>query len=267
VTATTGGVDAVYRNMLWHNAQWQLDVDITNVTAAYCGINVAGPNARAVLSPLCEDVDLSAEAFPYMAATEGTVAGIPARILRVGFVGELGYELHALADRGEALWDALLEAGRDHDIRPFGVEAQRVLRLEKGHIIIGQDTDGLTQPFEAGMGWAIGKKKKDFIGKRAIEIRKKRGTTQQLVGFTLTDGKELPPAEGHIVVRGPDIVGHVTSAASSHTLGKVVGLVYVAPDQQEPGTHLTIKAEGGRIIDAEVVALPFYDPENKRQEL
>jgi sarcosine oxidase subunit alpha len=219
-----------------------------------------------VLAPLCDDVDLSAKAFPYMAATDGMVAGIPARILRVGFVGELGYELHAPSDHGEALWDALLEAGRDHDIRPFGVEAQRVLRLEKGHIIIGQDTDGLTHPFEAGMGWAIGKKKRDFIGKRAIEIRKNRGTTRQLVGFTLAD-TQGPPAEGHLVVRDTDIVGHVTSAAFSHALGKVIGLAYVAPDRHEPGTHLTIKGEGGRIIDAEVVALPFYDPENKRQEL
>jgi sarcosine oxidase subunit alpha len=267
VTATTGGVDAVYQHMLWNNAQWCLNVDITNVTAAYCGINIAGPNARVVLAPLCDDVDLSAEAFPYMGATDAMVAGIPARILRVGFVGELGYELHAPSDRGEALWDALLEAGRDHDIRPFGVEAQRVLRLEKGHIIVGQDTDGLTHPFEAGMGWAIGKKKKDFIGKRAIEIRKNVGTTRQLVGFILTDGQELPPADGHIIVSGPDIVGHVTSAAFSHALGKVVGLAYAAPDQHEPGAHLSIKAEGGRIIDAEVVALPFYDPENKRQEL
>ena len=266
VTATTGGVDAVYRHMLWHNTQWHLDVDITNVTAAYCGINITGPNARVVLAPLCDDVDLSAKAFPYMAATDGMVAGIPARILRVGFVGELGYELHAPSDHGEALWDALLEAGRDHDIRPFGVEAQRVLRLEKGHIIIGQDTDGLTHPFEAGMGWAIGKKKRDFIGKRAIEIRKNRGTTRQLVGFTLAD-TQGPPAEGHLVVRDTDIVGHVTSAAFSHALGKVIGLAYVAPDRHEPGTHLTIKGEGGRIIDAEVVALPFYDPENKRQEL
>ena len=117
------------------------------------------------------------------------------------------------------------------------------------------------------MGWAIGKKKKDFIGKRAIEIRKNVGTTRQLVGFILTDGQELPPADGHIIVSGPDIVGHVTSAAFSHALGKVVGLAYAAPDQHEPGAHLSIKAEGGRIIDAEVVALPFYDPENKRQEL
>lgn len=267
VTATTGGADAVYRHMLWYNAQWCLDVDITNVTAAYGGINIAGPDSRTVLTRLSEDVDLSVDAFPYMAVGEGRIAGIPARILRVGFVGELGYELHVPADHGEALWDALCEAGRDQNIRPFGVEAQRVLRLEKGHIIIGQDTDGLTHPREAGMDWVISKKKRDFIGKRAIEIRSKGVPTPYLVGFTLTDGQEPPPAEGHIVVRGPDIVGHVTSAAFSETLEKVIGLAYVAPDQREMGEHFDIKVEGGRTIDAEVVPLPFYDPENKRQEL
>src|SRR3546814_7485017 len=94
------------------------------------------------------------------------LAGIPARLLRVGFVGELGYEIHAPASQGEALWDALLEAGQPEGIRPFGVEAQRVLRLEKGHIIVGQDTDGLTHPYEADMAWAIGKPKPYFMGGR-----------------------------------------------------------------------------------------------------
>ena len=117
------------------------------------------------------------------------------------------------------------------------------------------------------MDRVISNKKQDFIGKRAIEIRGKGAPTRYLVGFTLTDGQEPPPAGGHIVVRGPGIVGHVTSAAFSETLGKVIGLAYVAPDQREVGKHFDIKVEGGRTIDAEVVALPFYDPENKRQEL
>src|SRR5690606_10235746 len=115
-------------------AQWRLDVDVANVTAAYAGVNIAGPKSREVLRKVCSDVDLSPEAFPYMGVRTGTVAGVPARLLRVGFVGELGYEIHVPASQGEALWDALMEAGREHGIRPFGVEAQRVLRLEKGHI-------------------------------------------------------------------------------------------------------------------------------------
>src|SRR6202012_5289449 len=149
VTATTSGVDAVYRQMLQWNAQWRLDVDIANVTAAYAGVNIAGPKSRQVLQRVCHDIDLSAEAFPFLGVRMGTVAGIPARLMRVGFVGELGYEIHVPASYGEALWDVLISAGGVDNIRPFGVEAQRTLRLEKGHIIVSQDTDGLTTVHEA----------------------------------------------------------------------------------------------------------------------
>ena len=138
--------------MLQWNAQWRLDVDVANVTAAYAGVNIAGPRSREVLAKVCHDIDLAAEAFPYMGVRLGSVAGIPARLLRVGFVGELGYEIHVPASQGEALWDALMAAGGTAGIRPFGVEAQRVLRLEKGHIIIGQDTDGLTHPHRGRHG-------------------------------------------------------------------------------------------------------------------
>src|SRR6202008_1407073 len=105
--------------------------------------------------------------FPYLGVREATVAGIKALLLRVGFVGELGYEIHVPASQGEALWDALMEAGREFNIRPFGVEAQRVLRLEKGHIIVSQDTDGLTNPLEADMPWALAKTKPFFVGGRS----------------------------------------------------------------------------------------------------
>lgn len=267
VTATTSGAQAVYQHMLLMNAQWRLDVDVTNVTASYCGVNIAGPKSREVLARICSDVDLSAEAFPYMAVRTGTVAGIPARLLRVGFVGELGYEIHAPASCGEALWDALMEAGRDFGIRPFGVEAQRLLRLEKGHIIIGQDTDGLTNPVEAAMDWAISRNKPFFVGGRSIAMQEARGITRMLVGFELVDPKAPVPEECHLVVRDGIITGRVTSAVRSPTLGKVVGLAYVARDQSEIGSRFNIKIAGGRMIEAKVVPVPFYDPENKRQEL
>src|SRR5699024_9750061 len=124
------------------------------------------PNARKVLAKITERVDLSAEAFPHLEARQGWAAGIPARLIRVGFVGELGYELHVPSSQGEALWDALVEAGAEYDMRLFGVEAQRILRLEKGHLIVGQDTDGLTFPQEVNMSWAIAKKKPFYVGKR-----------------------------------------------------------------------------------------------------
>ncbi len=267
VTATTGGVERVYQIMLWWNAQWRLDIDVTNATSAYCGINIAGPNSRRVLARICDDVDLSPEGFPYMGVREGTVAGIPVRMLRVGFVGELGYELHGPAGMGEALWDALMEAGREEGIAPFGIEAQRILRLEKGHIIIGQDTDGLTHPYEADMGWAVGRKKPFFVGKRSIELQMENGLTRKLVGFTVSDAAAPVPAENHLVIRGSEIVGRVTSAARSEAVGTIIGLAYVAPDQAEPGQRFDIKVADGRLIEAEVVPTPFYDPENKRQEL
>ena len=268
VTATTSGVQAVYQGMLWWNAQWRLDVDVTQVTASYAGVNIAGPHARTVLARIAGDVDLSPAAFPYMGVREGSVAGIPARILRVGFVGELGYEIHVPSSQGEALWDALLGAGRPLGIRPFGVEAQRQLRLEKGHIIVSQDTDGLTTPDEADMDWAIAKSKPFFVGKRSIEIQRAAGVKRKLVGFTLDGGGEAGmPKESHLVLREGEIAGRVTSIGWSPVLGRAVGLAFVAADQAAPGTRFDIKIEGGEIVHAIVAKPPFYDPENKRQEM
>ncbi len=267
VTATTSGVDGVYRTMLWYNVQWRLKVDITHVSGSYAGVNIAGPNSREVLQKLCDDVDLSPEAFPYMGVRRGTVAGIPALFLRVGFVGELGYELHVPASQGEALWDALMEAGNEAGIQPFGVEAQRLLRLEKGHIIISQDTDGLTTPHEADMGWAIANKKPFYVGMRSVAIQDSVGLKRKLVGFELADSTGKKPKECHLVIRAGSITGRVTSIAQSPTLNKVIGLAYVAPDQAEPGTEIDIKIDDGEMVQAVVVKLPFYDPDGARQEM
>lgn len=267
VTATTSGADAVYRTMLFYNAQWCLDVVIANVTPSYSAINIAGPRSRDVLARLCDDVDLSPAAFPYMNVRTGTIAGIPARLIRIGFVGELGYEIHAPAAQGEAIWDALMKAGEEFGVMPFGIEAQRVLRLEKGHIIIGQDTDGVTNPHEAEMTWAISRKKPYFVGKRSIDMQVAGGVERKLVGFTLVDGAAPAPKECHLVIRDGEITGRVTSAAHSPGLDKVIGLAYVAADQAEVGTRFEIRVDGGRMVAGEVVKLPFYDPEGKRQEM
>ena len=267
VTATTGGVESVYQSMLKWCAQWRLDVDIANVTAAYCGVNIAGPKARKVLAKLCTDIDLSAAAFPYMGVRQGTVAGIAARIIRVGFVGELGYEIHIPHQSGEALWDALLKAGEEETIRPFGIEAQRVLRLEKGHIIIGQDTDAMSNPMEIQMGWAVSRKKPFFVGGRTLEELDKKSLTRSLVGFVVNDPRAPIPLESHLVIDGNQMTGRVTSCNYSPTLGKPVGLVYVHPEKAEPGSLITIRSTDGVMVNAEVVALPFYDPQTARQAL
>lgn len=267
VTATTGAVGRVCQAMLRWNAQWRLDVSIADATSAWCGLNLAGPNSRAVLQNLCDDLDLSAQAFPFMGVRESQVAGIPARLLRVGFVGELGYEIHAPQHCGEALWDAVMEAGKSHGIQPFGVEAQRVLRLEKGHIIVGQDTDAMTHPAEVGMGWAVSRKKPFFVGGRTLEELAKTPLKRVLAGFVVPDPEAPRPLEGHLLLDGQRMIGRVTSCSWSPTLQKSIGLAYVPPQAAKPGAELDIKASKGLRVRAEVAATPFYDPQGKRQEM
>ncbi len=267
VTATTSAVDQVYRAMTWFNVQWKMDVDVANVTAAYSAVNLAGPKARDIVQSLASDIDFSKDAFPYMGVRTGTLAGIPVRVLRVGFVGEAGYEIHCPASYGEALWDILMSAGKPHGLKPFGVEAQRILRLEKGHIIVGQDTDGLTNPIEAGMDWALAKKKPFYVGKRSIDMQAAKGITRKLVGFTVTDSAAPTPKDCHLIIRNGAIVGRITSVVKSPTLGKVVGLAYLPLDMADTGNRFEIRVDGGTMVAAEVVPTPFYDPDNARQEI
>ena len=265
VTATTTGVDRIYRDMLKWNAQWRLEVDVTNVTSAFAAVNLAGPDSRRVLQKLVSDLDLGSESFPYLACQQGTVANIPARLLRVGFVGELGFEIHVPTRCGEALWDAVMAAGAEYDIKPFGVEAQRLLRLEKGHIIVGQDTDGMSHPGELSLQWAIAGKKPFYVGGRSVSIVMAQQQTRKLVGFTLpvSAGK---PEEGHLVLAGGDISGNVTSCEYSPTLDRYIGLAYVGCEQSMAGAAFPIRVGGGILVEATVAPLPFYDPDNQRQE-
>ena len=267
VTATTAAVDQVYRLMTFWNQHWQMDVDIANVTSGYAVLNVAGPQSRAVLRTLDTDIDLSAEAFPFMAVRVGHIAGVPVRVLRVGFVGELAYEIHCPATMGEALWDQIATAGAPLGIQPFGLEAQRILRLEKGHIIIGQDTDGLTNPLEADMAWALSKTKPFYIGKRAIDIQAAKGIARKLVGFLTPNPAAPAPKECHLVIAGGQVAGRVTSVTYSPTLSKVIGLAYVPAATSTIGTRFEIRVDGGRMIEAEIADLPFYDPAHTRQEM
>ena len=252
--------------MLRWSVQWRLDLDIANVTSAFSAVNVAGPLSRQVLERAGCSVDLSSDSFPYLAYREAMVAGIPARMMRVGFVGELSYELHVPSPLIGDLWDRLLIAGEDMEIRPFGVEAQRLLRLEKGHIIVGQDTDGMTQPNEVSLGWAIARKKPFFVGSKSVDILSKSPLERQLVGFEL-DASSSQPKEGHLVIRAGDIVGSVTSCEYSPTLNKIIGLAYVHPQDSTPGKTIVIRTDGAVHVDARVASTPFYDPDNARQAL
>jgi sarcosine oxidase subunit alpha len=262
-TTTTTGSATVFRELTRLNALWGLDCALVNVTGHRAAFNLAGPASREILQSLT-DVSLDEASFPYLAVREGAIAGVGARFLRVGFVGELGYEIHVPVSGAGRVWQALVEAGRPQGLRPFGVEAQRLLRLEKGHLIVGQDTDGLTDPFEAGARWAVSMKKPFFIGQRSLKILESRGPRQRLAGIEVLDATRAPK-ECHLVIDRGAIAGRVTSVARSRTLGKTIGLAMIAPPLAEPGREIRIRVEGGEMLAARVVALPFYDPGNLRQ--
>jgi sarcosine oxidase subunit alpha len=266
-TTTTTGSASVYRELQRQNLIWGLDCGLVNLTGALGAVNLAGPRSREVLASVT-DVPLEESAFPYLGVREGHVADVPARVMRVGFVGELGYEIHVPAENAAHVWDALMAAGAAFGIRPFGVEAQRLLRLEKGHVIIGQDTDGLTTPLQAGMGWAVKMDKPFFVGQRSLRIIEKRPQKQSLIGFALPAAFAGPaPKECHLIIRNGEIAGRVTSVAHSPTLGHIIGLAFVAPDMTREGTPFNIRVDGGVIVEARVVSLPFYDPDGERQKL
>ena len=267
LTTTTTGSDSVYRTMLRRLAEWRLQVDVANVTSVYAAMNIVGPKSREVIRCLDSDIDWSAENFPYLAARQGQLCGAQAVVMRVGFVGELGYELHVPWTSALAIWEALMAAGESLGIQPVGVEAQRILRLEKGHIIIGQDTDGLTVPAEAGLDWAVSRKKGYFIGGPAIGHLAQTPVSRCLTGFVLQDPEAVLPRECQLVLSGDTITGRVTSVAHSPSLGKVIGLACVASAQAVNGAEFDIKTGPVQRVKARATKLPFYDPDNLRQAL
>ncbi len=262
-TTTTSGAAAVYRELSRWNTLWKMDCGIVNLTGAMAAMNLAGPKAKQVLTGLT-DVDLS---LPFLAVREGNVCGVPARLMRAGFVGEWGVEIHVPAEHGARVWQALMQAGQAHGIRPFGVEAQRLLRLEKGHIIIGQDTDGLTTPGEAGLDWAVKMDKPFFVGQRSLAIIASKPRPRQLVGFMLPADHAGPaPQECHLVIDNGDIAGRVTSIAWSPALQRHIGMAYVKPGMDAAGSTFAIRLSDKTLVSAEVAKTPFYDPDNLRQK-
>ncbi len=256
VTTTSTGADAVTAWFEWWNAVWGLEAEIVNVTGALAAVNLAGPRAREALQRLTE-ADLSAEEFRYLDAQEIEVAAVPCLALRIGFVGELGYELHFPSPAGEYLWDRLVAEGA----RPFGLEPQRVLRLEKGHVIVGQDTDSESNLLSAGMPWLPKLDKDDFVGKFAVEHFADREERERLVGFTMEE--DVVPAEGAQVVIEGRPAGRVTSARRSEAVGSVIGLAWLPPDRAEDGTRFEIRVDRRR-LGARVTHGSFFDAAGER---
>jgi sarcosine oxidase subunit alpha len=260
VTTTSSGAGAVEEWFAWWQADWQMAVHISDVTQAVAAMNLAGPRARELLSSLT-DTDCSNEALAYLDGRGAEVAGVPCLILRIGFVGELGYELHVSAAHAEHLWTTILQSGAEAGIRPFGMEPQRVLRLQKLHVIVGQDTDSESTPQAAAMPWIVKlDKEEDFVGRWALEGVQERELETTLVGFTLADGDV--PSEGAAVVADGLPAGRVTSSRYSAQLDRVIGMAWVPAALARDGSAITI-SEDGRRRAAEVRTRPFYDPDGE----
>jgi sarcosine oxidase, subunit alpha len=256
VTTTSTGSDGVHDWFEWWNAVWRMDVEIVNLTGAVSAVNVAGPASRELLARATDD-DVSGEAIRYLDAQHATIAGVRCLILRIGFVGELGYELHFASPHAEHLWDTLVSLGA----KPFGLEAQRILRLEKQHIIVGQDTDSESNLLDAQLPWIVKFDKDDFVGKWALEHARERGPRELLVGFEMRDGT-VPP-EGSQVVRDGRPGGRVTSSRFSEQLGRAIGLAWLPPDLAHEDAAFEIRVDGA-LAQANVRLRPFLDPEGAR---
>ncbi|MBO0809196.1 MAG: sarcosine oxidase, partial [Actinobacteria bacterium] len=268
MSTTSSGAAAVWE---WAENWLQTEhpdwaVHVTPVTTAYASMNVAGPQSRRLLERVAEGVDLGNEAFPYMHVRTGRIAGVDGCVLwRIGFTGELSYELHVPAGYGLHVWETLLAAGEDLGAAAFGVEAQRILRLEKGHLIVGQDTDGLTKGFSAGLDWAIKLDKDDFAGKPELAWQSAEGSGPRLVGLQPAD-HSVVPEEASLIMDGGHVAGRITSSRMSPALGRPVCLAQVEARLASPGTEVTVRLPGGRLISARVMEQHAHvDPEGARQ--
>ncbi|WP_069760672.1 sarcosine oxidase subunit alpha family protein [Streptomyces sp. LUP47B] len=275
MTTTTGGAAGVLDWLEeWLQTEWpELDVHCTSVTEQWSTIAVVGPKSREVVAQLAPDVDLSAEAFPFMAFRETTLAsGVPARICRISFSGELAYEINVSAWYGLAVWEEVDAIGRPHGITPYGTETMHVLRAEKGYIIVGQDTDGTVTPQDAGMSWVVSKQK-DFIGKRSFaRADTARTDRKQLVGLLPADRTTRLPEGTQLVAPDVDLetvpvpmLGHVTSSYHSPALGRPFALALVADGQARKGQTL-LAPVGEALVPVEVTDFVLYDPEGTRRD-
>ncbi|MBS0613259.1 MAG: sarcosine oxidase subunit alpha family protein [Proteobacteria bacterium] len=276
VTTTTGGAARVLAMMEdYRQTEWtDLAVWLTSTTEQWAVIAVQGPRARRVVETVVQGADLSAAALPHMALTRGYVScedapQIPAMVFRVSFTGELGFEINVPAGYGRAVWDQVFEAGQAHGIVPYGTETMHVLRAEKGYIIVGQDTDGTVTPDDAGLAWAIGKTKPDFVGKRSLQRPSMNDAIRkQLVGLfclsctaPLEEGAQIVDSRGQSVPM--KLIGHVTSSYDSAVLGKPIALALIAGGRARIGQRLFVPMPGGE-IEVEVTSPVFYDEKGVR---
>ncbi|HWK48179.1 MAG TPA: sarcosine oxidase subunit alpha family protein [Stellaceae bacterium] len=271
VTTTTGGAARVLGMMEdYLQTEWPtLDVWLTSTTEQWAVIAVQGPRARDVLTPLIEGIDIAAAAMPHMSIREGRICGVPTRLFRVSFTGELGFEVNVPADYGMAVWQAILAAGARHGMTPYGTETMHVLRAEKGYIIVGQETDGTATPDDVGLGWAVGKTKPDFVGMRSLaRPAMTEPGRKQLVGL-LTEDPQTVLEEGAQIVATPNqpvpvpMLGHVTSSYFSACLGHSIALAVIEGGRARIGSRLYVPM-ADRTIPVTLVEPVFYDKAGER---
>ncbi len=270
VTTTTGGAPRVL-HMMEDYLQTEfpdLKCWLTSTTEQWAVIAVQGPKAREVLAPLV-DIDLSRDRFPHMAVRTAKIIGVPARIFRVSFTGELGFEINVPADCGRAVWDAVWPQVEKHAGCAYGTEAMHVLRAEKGFVIVGQDTDGTVTPDDLGLTWAIGKQKRDFVGKRSLSrsdmVKQDR---KQLVGLktiapkiVLEEGSQITGERAPAA--GTRALGHVTSSYWSPALNRSIALALLAGGRRRMGECLYVPTPSGA-VEVEVGSPVFHDVKGER---
>ncbi|HEX8133922.1 MAG TPA: glycine cleavage T C-terminal barrel domain-containing protein, partial [Actinomycetes bacterium] len=277
VTATTGGAARVLdRFEEWLQTEWPwMRVWCTSVTEQWAAVAVAGPRAREVLQAVGTDIDVARAAFPFMAWRDGRVAGVPARLARVSFSGELAFEVHVAGWHGRHVWEALLAAGAPFGITPYGTETMDVLRAEKGFVLVGQDTDGTVTPDDLGMSWIVNLRKGDFVGRRSLRRADlRRPDRRQLVGLLpeepgvlLPEGAQLVAAEHAAAAPPVPMLGHVTSSYDSAALGRTFALALLAGGRDRVGSTVHARTfDGGahHAVPATVTEPIFYDPEGAR---
>ena len=271
MTTTTGGAARVMSWLEeWLQTEWpDLKVYCTSVTEQWAVASISGPKARDLLAELT-DIDLDPEGFPFMSMKEGSVAGVPARVFRISFTGEMAYEINVPQRWGLHLWEALMDAGEKYDICPYGTETMHVLRAEKGFIIVGQDTDGTCTPMDVGMDWIVSKKKGDFIGRRSFtRSDTAREGRKQLVGILTEDPNVVLPEGAHLVKdlkpKPPmEMLGHVTSSYMSPNVGRSIALALVKGGRDKIGESYWVPMLDGTKHKVTVAETVFVDQDGER---
>jgi sarcosine oxidase subunit alpha len=271
LSAGSGTADAVYTHIarllqvVWPN----LRVYVTTVTSQWANICVCGPKAREVLVSTGIDINLDADSFPFMAMREGQVAGKFSRVARVSYTGELSFEINVRRRDGLAVWEALMDAGAAFGITPVGSETSGVLRIEKGYISAGAEGDGITTPFDAGMGWVVDLNKPDFVGKRSlVRDRSVGGVRQQVVGL-LPQDEQFVMVEGSAIIEpaaigeAPSFLGHVTASCFSPNLNRSISLALLKNGRDRHGDTVTVSGLD-RTIEALVAAPVFIDAKGEQ---